>query len=48
MIENVVEDGDRDDSEDGLDNDIEMQENVLEDGDGESDKGSNKFIGDTV
>ena len=39
LIENVLEDGDKDDSEHDLDNDMEMLENVLEDGDVENDKG---------
>ena len=44
MIENVLEDSDKDDSEDGLDSDVEMLENVLKDGDVENDGGTNKFI----
>ena len=44
MQENVLEDGDKDNSEDGLFNNMEMLENVLENDDIETDGGLNKFI----
>ena len=43
MQANVLEDGDKDNSEDGLVNNMEMLENVLEDDDIETDGGLNIY-----